>query len=91
LSKVSVKALSLLRKEMGDQEETQAEGGTVEEVLESLTDRYQGLRSQLFRGTSLNDFVNVFVNNQNIRDLDGVGTRVADGDRILLLPAVAGG
>lgn len=91
MPKVSVSALSLLLTYMDGKKETEAEGGTVREVLDSVTGRYRGLQSQLFKGNSLNEFINIFVNDDNIRDLDGLETKVAEGDRLLLLPAVAGG
>lgn len=91
MPKVSVSALSLLSTYMEGKKQTEAEGRNVKEVLDSLTGRYRGLRGQLFRGGSLNEFINVFVNDENIRDLQGLDTRVTEGDRLLLLPAVAGG
>ena len=76
---------------MEGQGHTEANGRTVGEVLEALMDRYHDLRSLLLKGDSLNEFINIFINDDNIRALDGVATKVNEGDRVLIFPAVAGG
>lgn len=67
-------------------------GATVREVVDGLARAYPALASQLFDADgSLNRFVNVFVNDTDVRHLAGLDTPVADGDSVVLLPAMAGG
>ena len=66
--------------------------GTVAEVLEQLTNEHTKLKAHLFQQDGrLRNFVNVYVNDQDIRDLDGEATRVADGDEVSIVPSIAGG
>ena len=67
-------------------------GGTVREVVDHLVATYPGLAPQLLDGSgALNRFVNVFVNETDVRHLAGLETAVGDRDLVLLLPAMAGG
>ena len=67
-------------------------GGTVGEVVAALTAEYPSLKSQLLTDEGgLNRFVNVYVNGQDVRYLDGLATPVGDRDEVRLLPAMAGG
>ena len=69
-----------------------AEGGTVGEVFSSLTSQFPGLGGQLIdESGSLHKFVNVYVNDDDIRYLDQLATAVTDEDVVSILPAVAGG
>jgi molybdopterin converting factor small subunit len=66
--------------------------GTVGEALVQLTDRYPGLRSHLFTADgTVRRFVNLYVNDTDIRLLGGLGAVVRDGDTVLIVPCVAGG
>ncbi|GJG89800.1 MoaD family protein [Gemmatimonadetes bacterium T265] len=64
---------------------------TVGEALDQLALRFPPLRAQLFADGGLRAFVNVFVNDENARDLDGPATRLASGDVLDLIPSIAGG
>jgi molybdopterin synthase sulfur carrier subunit len=87
-----VKFPAVLRANVGGVREVDAEGSTIGEVLDSLIGAYPALKDQLFTDDGeLNRFVNVYVNGQDVRYLDGRGTAVADGDEVRLLPAMAGG
>jgi molybdopterin converting factor small subunit len=66
-------------------------GTTVGEVLAQLGIEYPGLRNRLFDGDELRRFVNVYVNNEDIRYLDELNTQLAPGDDVSIIPAVAGG
>ena len=66
-------------------------GGTVKAALADLVAKHPGLGPKLFDGGKLRPFVNVFVNDEDIRFLDDLDTAVADGHVIALIPAVAGG
>ena len=80
-----------LRAETGGERQVPAAGDTVRELLDDLIDRYPGLRSQLVDGDEIAPFVNVFVDNEDVRTLDGLETAVQDGSTVILLPAMAGG
>ena len=75
----------------GDAEAEIEEAGTVGEVLDGLYDRFDGLRDRIAEDGDLRRFVNVYVDGEDIRFLDGLDTSVDDGDEVTILPAVAGG
>jgi molybdopterin converting factor small subunit len=66
-------------------------GNDVREVLDNLEAEHHDLRGLLSRDGRLSRFMNVYVNEQNVRDGAGLDTRVSDGDEVCLVPAVAGG
>jgi sulfur-carrier protein len=68
-----------------------AEGATVRELLDNLTAQFPGLREQLFVDGEVAPFVNVFLENEDIRTLDGLDTSVPENATLMLLPAMAGG
>jgi sulfur-carrier protein len=75
-----------------NQAEVAAAGGTVGEVLSDLAARHPGMSERLFdEGGQLRRYVNVFANEEDIRALRGLATPVSEGDRLTLLPAIAGG
>ena len=72
--------------------EIQLEGGTVGEILTLLSEEYPQAKNALFdEEGNLRSFINVFVNDENIRDLNDFDTAVKDGDEVILIPAIAGG
>lgn len=88
----SVKIPPVLRKHTGDATEVEAAGSTVGEVLSALVTEYPDTKDQLFSGEGeLNRFVNVYLNDEDVRVLDGLDTAVADSDTVMILPAMAGG
>ena len=89
---VDVKLPTVLRAQADGQPSVAVEGGTVGEVFATLVDRYPGLRGNLLDDSGgLHKFVNVYRNDDDIRYLDQLDTKVADGDTISIHPAVAGG
>ncbi len=89
---VTVKIPTQLRTVTGGESETEiAEATTVGEVLDGLYDRFDGLRDRIAEDGGLRRFVNVYVEGEDIRFLDGLETVVEDGDEVTILPAVAGG
>ena len=68
-----------------------AEGSTVREVLDDLAARFPELGAQLLDDGDLAPFVNVYVESEDIRTLNGLETPVREGSRVVLLPAMAGG
>ena len=89
---IEVKVTANFAKLIGGERSTRAEGGTIGEVLDDLVARFPRLGGK-FRNDdgSLHKFVNVYVNDDDVRYLDGLDTKVSDDDEIAILPAVAGG
>jgi sulfur-carrier protein len=88
---VSVKIPTQLRVATGGEAQATVDGETVGEVLDSLYERFGELRSRIAEDGGLRRFVNVYVDGEDIRFLDGLDTQVSDGDEVTILPAVAGG
>jgi MoaD family protein len=89
---VTVKIPTQLRGAADGASETQVDGATVKEVLDSLYDRFGELRERISdEDGSLRRFVNIYVSGEDIRFLDGLDTEVNDGAELTILPAVAGG
>jgi molybdopterin synthase sulfur carrier subunit len=88
----TVKFPAVLRANVGGAREVEADGETIGEVLDALVSTYPALKDQLLTDDGeLNRFVNVYLNGQDVRYLDGRGTAVDDRDEVRLLPAMAGG
>ncbi len=89
---VDVKLPTLLRVHAGGESSVSAEGATVGEVFADLIARHPGLASNLIGDDgALHKFVNVYRNDDDIRYLEQLDTKVSDGDSLSILPAVAGG
>jgi molybdopterin synthase sulfur carrier subunit len=80
-----------LREQVRGEREVSAEGDTVRELLDDLMGRFPALRPQLVEDDELAPFVNVYVEGEDVRTLDGVDTEVRPGSTVILLPAMAGG
>ena len=80
-----------LRPDVGGEKQVEARGDTVRELLDDLMSRFPGLRSQLVEDEDLAPFVNVYVEGEDVRTLDGLETPVREGQTVILLPAMAGG
>jgi len=89
MTKVSIPPT--LREQTGGERELSADGETVRELLDDLMGRFPALRSQLVEDGDLAPFVNVYVEGEDVRTLDGVDTEVRPGSTVILLPAMAGG
>jgi molybdopterin synthase sulfur carrier subunit len=82
----------VLRSAVGGQKQVQLDGGNVRELVDALVAKFPALRQQLLtEDGDLNRFVNVYVNGQDVRYLNGLDTPVAERDEVRLLPAMAGG
>jgi molybdopterin synthase sulfur carrier subunit len=89
---VKVKLPTILRKHAGGEAVVAADGGTLNEVLEDLETRYPGITKNVRSGDGgLHRFINVYVNDEDVRYLGSLETPVREGDTVSLLPAVAGG
>ena len=88
----TIKIPPVLRASVGGAKELEASGGNVGEVLRALADRHPATESQLFsEGGDLNRYVNVYLNDEDVRVLDGLDTPVKESDTLVILPAMAGG
>jgi molybdopterin synthase sulfur carrier subunit len=81
----------VLRETVGGSRTLSASGGTVREVLDDLFASYPALRDRVTEGGELSSFVNVYVNDRDVRYRDGLATPVGEDDTVILLPAMAGG
>ncbi len=89
---VSIRLPTVLRPQVGGQATVQIEGSTIGEVLSTLVAEHPGLSGQVIaEDGALNKFVNIYVNDDDVRYLQHLDTPVADGDEVSILPAVAGG
>jgi len=89
---VTVRIPPILREVTGGERTVQGEGPTVAALFDNLERAHPGFRDRLFADEGvLRRFVNVYVNDEDIRYLDQLDTRVQDGDTVSILPAVAGG
>ena len=87
-----VKIPPVLRPSTGGEKEVAADGGNVGEVLRALAAQHPDTQGQLFgEDGSLNRYVNVYLNDEDVRVLDGLDTSVSASDTIVILPAMAGG
>ena len=80
-----------LRPSVGGERQVPAQGETVRELLDDLTSRFPALREQLVEDDDIAPFVNVYVEGEDVRTLDGIETPVRFGSTVILLPAMAGG
>ena len=89
---VEVRLPTVLRSHAAGKSAVTLEGGTIGEVLSALVAEFPGMAGQvLTEDGSLHRFVNVYVNDDDVRYLDQLDTKVSDGDTVSILPAVAGG
>jgi molybdopterin synthase sulfur carrier subunit len=88
----TVKIPPVLRSSTGGAKEVDAQGRTVGEALRALAEQHPATRSQLFsEAGDLNRYVNVYLNDEDVRVLQGLDTEVGPGDTLVILPAMAGG
>lgn len=88
---IEVRIPTILRNYTDGAKSVQGAGGTLAEVLGDLDGRHPGLHERLVDDGGLRRFVNVYLNDEDVRFLGGLQTPVSDGDTLTVLPAVAGG
>jgi molybdopterin synthase sulfur carrier subunit len=89
---VTVKIPTPLRGLTGDQDKVDAQGATLSALVEELEGSFPGMRERLCDDEGgLRRFVNVYVNGEDVRFLQGLETALGDGDEVSIVPAVAGG
>jgi molybdopterin synthase sulfur carrier subunit len=82
----------VLRASVGGERELQADGANVGEILHTIVEAHPDTQSQLFGADGqLNRYVNVYLNDEDVRVLDGLDTTVSGTDTLVILPAMAGG
>jgi sulfur-carrier protein len=91
---IEVRIPTILRQYTDGQKAVEGTGDTLAKLFADLETRHAGIQARLIddaNGEQLRRFVNVYLNDEDVRFLDGINTKLADGDSITILPAVAGG
>jgi sulfur-carrier protein len=88
---VTVSIPTILRTHTGGEKSVEAKGGTVAEVIDDFESRHGGLKDRLITNGSLHRFVNIYVDDEDIRFAGGLDAPVQDSSTVTILPAVAGG
>ncbi len=88
---VDVRVTANLQKMVGGKRSVQASGSTIGELLDDLESRYPGFKDQLVTDGQIHRFVNIYLNDEDVRFLDKLDTPLKEGDTLSILPALAGG
>ncbi|WP_049561139.1 MoaD/ThiS family protein [Nonomuraea sp. SBT364] len=88
---IEVRIPTILRTYTDGAKAVDAEGATLDDLITNLESRHPGIKDRLVDEAGLRRFVNVYLNDEDVRFLGGLGTPVSDGDTVTVLPAVAGG
>ncbi|MFF5344221.1 MoaD/ThiS family protein [Streptomyces althioticus] len=88
---IEVRIPTILRQYTDGQKAVEGTGDTIAELFADLETRHAGIQARIMDGDQLRRFVNVYLNDEDVRFLDGVNTKLSDGDNVTILPAVAGG
>jgi molybdopterin converting factor small subunit len=88
---IEVRIPTILRPYTKDQKTVEAEGSTLAAIITDLDTSYVGLGERLLENGALRRFINVYINDEDVRFLGGLEAPIKDGDSITILPAVAGG
>ncbi len=88
---VTVSVPTILRSHTGGEKRVTASGSTLQAVISDLESNYCGITDRLVDNGKLHRFVNIYVNDEDVRFSGGLDTEISDGDSVTILPAVAGG
>lgn len=88
---ITVRIPTPLRTLTGGADEVAIEGGTVGELLDNLEKKHPGLKERLCDEKGVRRFVNIYANEEDIRFLDNLATKLKEGDSVSIVPAIAGG
>lgn len=89
---IQVKVPTVLRKHTDGQAQLEAAGSTIRELIDDVAGRFPEFKERVVSAEGeLHRFINVYANDEDVRYLDGLDTKVSDGDVVSILPAVAGG
>ncbi|MFH9421131.1 MoaD/ThiS family protein [Streptomyces sp. NPDC017529] len=88
---IEVRIPTILRTYTDGRKAVEGSGATLADLIADLESRHNGIRERLVDGEELRRFVNVYLNDEDVRFLNGISTELSDGDSVTILPAVAGG
>lgn len=88
---ITISIPTILRPLTGNQKRIEVDGATVLDAIERMEQQYPGVKEKLITAGQAHRFVNIYVNDNDIRFSQGLSTRLTDGDLLTILPAVAGG
>jgi sulfur-carrier protein len=88
---IEVRIPTILRTYTGGAKSVDGKGGSLAELIDDLETNHPGIKDRLIEGGELRRFVNVYVNDEDVRFTGGLETALSDGDAVVVLPAVAGG
>ena len=88
---IEVRIPTILRTYTGGEKSVEGSGTTLDELITDLDSRHAGIRERVVDAGGLRRFVNVYLNDEDVRFLEGIATPLTDGDSVTILPAVAGG
>ena len=88
---IEVRIPTILRSYTGGEKAVDASGDTLAALVDDLESNHPGIKERLLDGGELRRFVNVYVNDEDVRFTGGLETSLSDGDQVVVLPAVAGG
>jgi sulfur-carrier protein len=88
---IEVRIPTILRTYTGGEKAVNGEGATLAALIDDLEVNHPGIRDRLLDGADLRRFVNVYINDEDVRFIGGLEAELSDGDQVVVLPAVAGG
>jgi sulfur-carrier protein len=88
---IEVRVPTILRTYTDGEKAVPAEGASLGDVIDNLETNHPGIKERLVEGEDLRRFINVYVNDEDVRFTGGLETSLSDGDAVVILPAVAGG
>ncbi|MFF5025014.1 MoaD/ThiS family protein [Streptomyces collinus] len=88
---IEVRIPTILRTYTGGQKAVEGTGATLADLFADLETRHTGIQARIVDNGQLRRFVNVYLNDEDVRFVDGIDTKLSDGDTVTILPAVAGG
>ena len=88
---IEVRIPTILRTYTGGEKAVNADGATLSALIDSLEANHPGIKDRLIEGADLRRFVNIYINDEDVRFTGGLGTELSDGDQVVVLPEVAGG
>jgi len=88
---IEVRIPTILRTYTAGEKAVTAEGGSLSALIDDLESNHAGIKERLIEGGELRRFVNVYINDEDVRFIGGLEAPLSDGDQVVVLPAVAGG
>ena len=88
---IEVRIPTILRTYTGGEKAVNADGGTLSALIDSLEANHPGIKDRLIEGADLRRFVNIYINDEDVRFIGSLEAELSDGDQVVILPAVAGG